>query len=392
MNEYNFEQVKRLRIHELRDYARTMGVTSPTTMNKNELIDKIEEIFESRNLGLTAGTPNDGIDFFELLKSDDSSVLNKLLAREARVNKQNKKIKYDVDGEKANGPELNLAVAQDESSYVGLEGEVFEGYLDIHPEGYGIVRKHGFVPTNEDVYVTEALIRKKGLKKGLFVRGKAKVIVASKPKIMYEVNYVDIDSQKARINYDECAYSQRTVDLYAMRRKMKFASGERTYIPDMDLDTTIDFASQMASVNRYTTKIVNFNAVPEFVCPEDTLAEVINIPFNVTEIEAVNAIELVIERAKREAEIGKASVVFLYGFSDIIRAFNVAIEGYYDFNRYNARAIGKIKKILYSAKNIDNKHFVNIVCVDANGLASDIKDLAMLELLPLLQTKTIKID
>ena len=42
MNQYSLEYIERLRIHELRDFARRIGVSSPTTMKKEELIDKIE--------------------------------------------------------------------------------------------------------------------------------------------------------------------------------------------------------------------------------------------------------------------------------------------------------------------------------------------------------------
>ena len=41
---YNLEYIEKLRIHELRDYARKLGVSSPTTMKKEELVEKIKEL------------------------------------------------------------------------------------------------------------------------------------------------------------------------------------------------------------------------------------------------------------------------------------------------------------------------------------------------------------
>ena len=39
MNGYNLEYIQKLRIHELRDFARQMGIPSPTTMKKETLIE-----------------------------------------------------------------------------------------------------------------------------------------------------------------------------------------------------------------------------------------------------------------------------------------------------------------------------------------------------------------
>ena len=37
----SLEYIQKLRIHELRDFARQIGVSSPTTMKKEALIEKI---------------------------------------------------------------------------------------------------------------------------------------------------------------------------------------------------------------------------------------------------------------------------------------------------------------------------------------------------------------
>ena len=43
MEQYNIEYIEKLRIHELRDFARSVGVNSPTTMKKEQLIEEITE-------------------------------------------------------------------------------------------------------------------------------------------------------------------------------------------------------------------------------------------------------------------------------------------------------------------------------------------------------------
>lgn len=387
MNEYNFEQVEKLRIHELRDYARTVGVPSPTTMNKNELLEKIAVIFESKNIGLTAKPSNDEVDFFELLKSNDISILNKLLEREARFEKKEKKFRAELENACKAGGDFSFGVAQNEANYSSNYGEVFEGYLDIHPEGYGIVRKHGYMPSDEDAYITEALLKKKGLKKGCYVKGKAKVIIALRPKIMYEITFVDTIALNATSEFDKYPYMPIGEKLFVEKNGVRIKKGERTYISTMSLDKVIKFAKELADENSCSTKVINFNALPEATYKSNSKVEVINIPFNKTEVESLNTVELVMERVKREIEMGKPMVVFLYGFSDIVRAFNVATEGVYDFSKFNAKAMHKIKDILYLAKNTTDKLYVNIVCVDKNGISSDISDIANIELLPLLECR-----
>jgi len=49
MNEYSVECIDKLRIHELRDFARNVGVVSPTTMKKEELVAKIIEAVDKNN-------------------------------------------------------------------------------------------------------------------------------------------------------------------------------------------------------------------------------------------------------------------------------------------------------------------------------------------------------
>ena len=78
MNKYNIEHIAKLRIHELRDFARSMGVSSPTTMKKEELITRInEKILNGDNSSKIV--KNDEVDFFTLLTSDNPNLLNDLI-------------------------------------------------------------------------------------------------------------------------------------------------------------------------------------------------------------------------------------------------------------------------------------------------------------------------
>ncbi len=54
-------------------------------------------------------------------------------------------------------------------------GEVRAGVLDILPEGYGFLRTTGYLPGDQDVYVSQGQIRKHALRRGDLVEGPIRV-------------------------------------------------------------------------------------------------------------------------------------------------------------------------------------------------------------------------
>lgn len=405
MNEFNIEQIEKLRIHELRDYARSVGVSSPTTLKKNELISKISEAFAGRDLSPRVAKADEELDFFSLLTSDKSNIFNKLLERASKPDRKSSKPSIVDDSTRpiekvkvkpATGintpyeipstPMFTWGVSQNEAVYSVSDCEEMSGYLDVHPDGYGIVRRNSYIPDEEDVYMTESLIKKKNLKKGSFVTGMVKTIVIGKPKIMYEIEQIDMVVYKAKYDYDDLPYMPIGDKLYLEKNKVDIKKGERIYFKGIDICDCVNIAEELAEENSCYTKVVNFRARPEDEYRSNQKMEIVNIPFNKTEIESLNSIELVVERAKRELELGRPCVLILYNFSDMIRAFNVAIEGFYDFSKVNARAINKIKNILYSAKNTTNNLYLTIVCIDKNGTPRDLESIMNLEFEPIFNT------
>ncbi len=79
---YNKETLNQMRIYELRDLGREKGVKSPTSLKKNELIDKILEIScgetepyrtnRGRPAVSASGVKNDGV-----FKDDNGNLIRK---------------------------------------------------------------------------------------------------------------------------------------------------------------------------------------------------------------------------------------------------------------------------------------------------------------------------
>ncbi|MCI5497905.1 MAG: Rho termination factor N-terminal domain-containing protein [Firmicutes bacterium] len=408
MNGYNLEYIQKLRIHELRDFARQMGIPSPTTMKKETLIEKLKPLMTKSNTSTPDEKSNmlEGLDFYTLLTLPNSNIINELIMKTS--DNENNELSYE-SGDLSNTLVMkksalvnngtpyahssndfigfNLNVCQNQASY-GNEITEMRGYLDIHPNGYGIVRKDGFFPTANDAYVTLALIKKYGLKKGDWVYGKVKYILENKPRVMYDILSIDNgDKVNYNTNFDEVPYTKGNDTFYLDKFEMKITIGERLYIKNMSIADAVKLGFDLVDENGVDVKLINLKALPEEYFQSHQKMQIINCAFNKTESDAVDAMELIVERVKREFERNKSNVIIIYNFSELIRMYNVAMEGCYAFDKFNVKALNKLRNIMYTAKYADAKRNVTVICIDKLDVVEDVKTLVSAEFMPLFNTK-----
>lgn len=410
MNGYNLEYIEKLRIHELRDYARKLGVSSPTTMKKEELIGKISSIIKANPFAdkvANKGSQEEELDFFQMLLSDDSNVLEKLLHSNSEnkasennnsteqdnastiIMKRTNSYDYDTSYKADSLVGFSFRLAQNKADYdVVTRDTVYNvyGYVDIHPQGYGILRMDGYVPSSTDAYITSSIIKKHRLKKGHYIVARAKYIMENKPKVVFEVESIEYEPKvKNTVDYEELKNNGLGEEFYLEKFKLKCCRGERYYIKSMSLKDAVDLGFDLVDENGVNCKLINIKARPEEEYDSCQKMEVINVPFNKSEIEVVDTVQLVMERIKREMEMGQTSVLMIYNFGDLVRTINIACakDGYFDFGKINVSALNKIYNILYLAKNVSEKVSCSVVCIDKDGVASDLKSLFDIELLPL---------
>lgn len=405
MNGYDLEYIEKLRIHELRDFARKLGVSSPTTMKKEELVGKITAIIQGDSGAIDKSSKflknENNFDFYQLLISDKSNILDSLL-KKANNDKSStqsdlnhnqstpiimkKKRTYDSDTyttDEVVG--FSFGLRQGESKYNTGDGVRVSGYVDIHPSGYGILRYDGFVPHSKDSVLTSTLLRKYNLKKGHYISGKAKEVMLDKPKIVYEINQVE-DGAKVRNTkeFDELPYNGLGDGYYLEKFEFDCKRGERQYVNTLSLKDAVDLSLELVEENGVNVKLINIKARPEECYKSNQKLEIINVPFNKSEVEVVSTVQLVLERIKREMELGSANVLMIYNFSELIRIYNVACcDGVVDFEKFNSKAINKIHNILYLAKYIEKSLGCSVICIDRNGAPSDVSKIMELEFLPL---------
>ena len=95
MNGYNLEYIQKLRIHELRDFARQMGIPSPTTMKKETLIEKLKPLMTKSNTSTPDEKSNmlEGLDFYILLTLPNSNIINELIMKTS--DNENNELSYE---------------------------------------------------------------------------------------------------------------------------------------------------------------------------------------------------------------------------------------------------------------------------------------------------------
>ena len=407
MSEYNLEYIQKLRIHELRDFARQVGIASPTTMKKEDLISKIKAVMSSGDSSKLSekSSSSESLDFFSLLTSANSNLLNDLLVKSSKnventVPNENGDLSNTLVMKKSTLNNINTPYAYSSSNFIGLSFNVgqgpikydegiseMEGYLDIHPNGYGIVRADGFMPSSRDAYLTLALVKKYKLKPGDYVTGKVKYILEGKPRVMFDILSVDNKHDLSVQSFEEVPYKKGNDTFYLDKFEMKITIGERLYVKNMSLEDAYKLGFDLVDENDSCVKLINLKALPEDCFDSHQKMQIINCEFNKTESDVVETIELVLERVKREFESGKSNVIMIYNFSELRRMYNVAMEGCYTFNKYNAQALNKLRNIMYTAKYTDSKRNVTIMCIDRAEVAEDVQTIVNSEFMPLFNTK-----
>lgn len=408
MNEYSVECIDKLRIHELRDFARNVGVASPTTMKKEELIAKIIEACDKNNkLDVVGALPKNkrGIDFFSLLMPENTSLLETMI--------QGKNVDLDVvsvEDESARmkcfphvedrsygfDEEVNFDSYPEESSIfqfsVAQNKEakydasiVVEGYLHLHSTGYGIVRKEGYKPSNDDVYLSCEFVKRHALKSGDRVKGRAKAVIEDKPMIMFDIISVDGNPEQNKlVSFEYGKHNGLGDSFYFDRFNINIKKGERIYIKNLEYDYALKLAEDLIDDNNVGVKVLNIRAVPEDkdIQSREKL-EVINCPFNMVDTNVISTVNLVLDRIKREFEDNKPNVLIVYNFSGLLRVLNTAVDGFLEYDKYDIRAINKVLDIMYSAKFVDNTHHFSIIFVDRNDINPVMKSVFETEFKPL---------
>lgn len=259
------------------------------------------------------------------------------------------------------------------------EPVVCEGLLDLRDDGYGFVRTKGYLPSNDDIYVSVKQTRQFGLRKGDYLVG------ASRPALRNEknpallridsVNGKDPEEVKSRPRFesltplfpdeklcletpsDPSNMTARIIDLIS-----PIGKGQRGMIvsPPKAGKTTI--MKQIVKSIEANNPDVHLMVLLVDERPEEvtdmrrsTKGEVIASTFDRPADEHTSVAELTIERAKRLVENGQDVVIVLDGITRLARAYNLAAPatGRIMSGGIDSGALYPPKKFFGSARNVE---------------------------------------
>jgi len=238
--------------------------------------------------------------------------------------------------------ELVAQIVEIQAQRSGLE--LADGVLDILADGYGFLRRGGYLPGGDDIYISQSQIRRFELRRGDLVAGQVR-----KPKdnekyygiVKVEaVNGFDPDSIRERRSFEDLTpihpsdrftlehkganLATRTIDLFA-----PIGKGQRVLVAAPPKTGKTQLLKTIASGLAANHPDVTVIAVLLDERPEDVTdltrsidGEVVASTFEDLPESHLAVAELVLERAKRLVEMGAHVVILLDSITRLARAYN----------------------------------------------------------------------
>ncbi|MGE5708077.1 MAG: transcription termination factor Rho, partial [Bacteroidota bacterium] len=241
--------------------------------------------------------------------------------------------------------DLIFRILQTQSEAGGLP--FAKGVLEILPEGYGFLRVNDYVPSPDDVYVSQTQIRRFDLWTGDVVSGQIRAPKEGEKYVsllrveavnnrLPEINArrVQFDNltpiypcERIRLETTPTNLSMRLVDLFC-----PFGKGQRGLIvspPKAGKTTLLKQIANSISTNHPEVYLMALliDERPEEVTDmqRSIQGEVISSTFDELPENHVRVAELVLEKAKRQVEQGQDVVILLDSITRMSRAYNNTI-------------------------------------------------------------------
>ena len=268
------------------------------------------------------------------------------------------------------------------------DGLIFaKGILDIMAEGYGFLRPVGYLPSNEDVYVSPSQIRRFDLRTGDLVAGYARPPKENSPERYFgmlrieQINGVSPEEAAERLPFDNLTpifptqrytleispikISARLVDLVA-----PIGKGQRAMVvspPKAGKTMLLKDIANSISRNYPDAHIMVLlvDERPEEVTDMERSiqGEVLASTFDNPPENHVKLAEIVIERAKRLVEHRRDVVILLDSITRLARAYNLVTppSGRTLSGGLDPASLHKPKRFLGAARNIEEGGSLTII-------------------------------
>lgn len=271
--------------------------------------------------------------------------------------------------------ELIFAILRARAERDGLM--FMEGVLEILPEGYGFLRPINYLPSTEDIYISQSQIRRFELRMGDLVSGKARPPKENE-RYFGLLQVEAVNGQDPELAAERLHFPALT-PLYPQNKLVLETSPEKTSVRLMDLLAPVGLGQRgliVAPPKAGKTVLLKeiANSITEnhpdihlFVLliderPEEVTdmqrsvkGEVIASTFDELPENHIKVAELVLERAKRLVEHKKNVVILLDSITRLARAYNLVIppSGRTLSGGIDPAAFHRPKRFFGSARNIE---------------------------------------
>lgn len=360
---------QKMSLVELRIEGRRLGLKNVTTYKKQELLEKILELEKENSGNSTAAeeTESGGSNkktVKKTLKDNKTEAEEekgkrpahaKSVARSSNNNNNSSNNTGNNSSNSGNNYNNNNRNDQNNTQPSDMEqldsGEVREGILEVMQEGYGFIRCDNYLPGDEDVYVSPALIRKYHLRTGDILKGNVRVRNQNEKfgALLYirNVNGVNPDRIIRRVKFEQLTpifpnerirlemqggpVSMRMMDLIS-----PIGKGQRGMIvsqPKTGKTTLLKQVAKAVKTNHPKMHLIVLliDERPEEVTDikESIMGHNVDVIYSTFDELPENhkrVSEMVIERAKRLVEHGEDVMILLDSITRLARAYNLTVQ------------------------------------------------------------------
>jgi transcription termination factor Rho len=282
------------------------------------------------------------------------------LAREMSISGYSRLKKYDLI--------MGLLRAQAEQQGYDFGG----GVLDIVEDGIGFLRPEKFLPSADDIYVSQSQIRRFGLRTGDMVVGQVRPPKDTEKYFgllrVDAVNGLDPEAAKQRPRFERLTpiFPTELLNLETGRRPIatrlkQIANGITTNYDDVHL--------MVCLIGERPEEVTDMDRSVE--------AEVIASTFDEPERDHVRVAEMALERAKRLVEGGRDVVILLDSITRMTRSYNMVVppSGRTLSGGMDPAALYPPKHFFGAARNIEEGGSLTIIATCLIDTGSRMDDL-----------------
>lgn len=399
----NIDTLSERTVKELKELAHEQGLSSVSTLRKQELIERISQsVRDKARAHAPTSNSNNSMDSNQHTQPYNNTGKNRRNSGNSRSGNRGKKKKKSVHDilPESDAPTLEERLAEIEPELGPYL--INEGTLEILPDGYGFLRSvnYNYKASPDDIYVSPSQIKRFRLKQGDCVIG-----IIRPPKVgeryfaLLRVDGVngkvphDMDNredfedllpiypeERFKLEYRPNEYTTRVIDLFAPLGK-----GQRGLIvaqPKTGKTTILRNVANAVNKNSPKTKVIILliDERPEEVTEmERTVenAEVVASTFDEKPENHIGLSEIVFEKAKRLVESGHDVLMLMDSVTRLARAYNVCqpTSGRTMSGGVDSEALKAPRQLFSSARNIENGGSLSVLATALVQTGSRMDDL-----------------